>query len=68
MKIKYNQRNKVIFSQDSSSDKFGSFQYLAAGNNWANGIGPNTIGTMRRFNLNSQILSNSEVRIKIELV
>ena len=32
--------NKVIFSQDSSSDKFGSFQYLAVGNNWTNGIGP----------------------------
>lgn len=60
--------NKVIFSQDSSSDKYGSFQHLAAGNTWTNGIGPNTIGTMRRFNLNSQILSNSEVRIKIELV
>jgi hypothetical protein len=60
--------NKVIFTQDSSSDKNGSFQYLSTGNIWTNGIGPNTVGTMRRFNLNSQILSNSEIRIKIELV
>ncbi len=60
--------NKVIFTQDSSSDKYGNFQYLSTGNVWTNGIGPNTVGTMRRFNLNSQILSNSEIRIKIELV
>jgi hypothetical protein len=70
LKISYIRKkdNKLVFSQTSSETTFGNFQYLAQGNVWTNGIGTNTVGTLRRFVLTANILMSEEVKLKIEIV
>jgi hypothetical protein len=59
--------NKILFSQTSSSTQFGAFQYFDV-NNWVLGVGPNSIGTLRRFVFNSGFVNDGKLKIKIELI
>jgi hypothetical protein len=59
--------NKILFTQTSSSSQFGTFQYFDV-NNWVSGVGPNTIGTLRRFVFNSGFVNDGKLKIKIELI
>jgi hypothetical protein len=59
--------NESILEQSSLSSDNGTFQYFS-GNQWLSGIGPNTIGTMRRFVPSISILSDSPYFAIIEMV
>jgi hypothetical protein len=59
--------NESILEQSSLSSDNGTFQYFS-GNQWLSGIGPNTIGTMRRFVPLISILSDSPYFAIIEMV
>lgn len=70
LKISYIRKkdNKLIFTQTSLESIYGNFQYLAQGNIWTNGLGSNTVGTLRRFVLSTGIMVSDEIKIKIEVV
>lgn len=59
--------NKILFSQNSSSTQFGTFQYFNV-NNWVSGVGPNSVGTLRRFVFNSGFVYDGVLKIKIDLI
>ena len=59
--------NESILEQSSLSSDNGTFQYFS-GNQWLSGIGPNAIGTMRRFVPSISILSDSPYFAIIEMV
>ncbi len=59
--------NESILEQSSLSSENGTFQYFS-GNQWLTGIGPNTVGTMRRFVPSISILSDSSYFSIIEMV
>ena len=59
--------NESTLEQSSLSSENGTFQYFS-GNQWLTGIGPNTVGTMRRFVPSISILSDSSYFSIIEMV
>ncbi len=56
------EKDYLIFTQNSFETTYGYFQYFT--NQWVNGIGPNIIGTRRRFVITTS-LPTSSINVKI---
>lgn len=62
LEIDLKRNNKNTFTQKSTESTYGVFEYYS--NGWIQGIGPNAIGTRRRFRLTSQIINlSNDVKI-----
>lgn len=55
-------KDYLLFTQNSFETTYGYFQYFT--NQWVNGIGPNIIGTRRRFVITTN-LPTSSINVKI---
>ena len=56
------EKDYLVFTQNSFESTYGYFQYFT--NQWVNGIGPNIIGTRRRFVITTN-LPTSSINVKI---
>ncbi len=62
LEIDLKRNNKITLSQKSTENTYGVFEYYS--NGWLAGIGPNAVGTRRRFRLTSQVINlSNDVKI-----